>query len=123
MYTGNPLQFALTIHRLSLRFPRFEQFELANQLRRSSRSIVANLVEGSSRAALSGREQKRFLVIALGSKDETKLWLEMCKLLGYISPAEYNELMKALDEIGRMLYGLWKRPLKFDPTQAPSGFC
>ena len=79
---------------------------------------MANLVEGSSRAALSGKEQKRFLVIAIGSKDETMLWLEMSRLLDYLSESTYQSLLEDLDEIGKMLYGLWKRPLAFNPKSS-----
>ncbi len=35
-------QFALEVHRMSLQFPKLEQYELASQLRRSSKSIPGN---------------------------------------------------------------------------------
>ena len=38
-------QAALEIHRLSLKFPKFEQFEIARQLRESTKSIAANIAE------------------------------------------------------------------------------
>jgi len=37
---------ALDVSRLVKRFPAFEQYELASQLRRAARSIPANIVEG-----------------------------------------------------------------------------
>src|SRR6476661_6778823 len=39
-------RLSLEIHRSSLALPRIEQFALADQLRRSSKSICANLAEG-----------------------------------------------------------------------------
>ena len=44
---------SLAIHKQSLTFPKFEQYELASQLRRSSKSICANLGEGMSKQASS----------------------------------------------------------------------
>jgi four helix bundle protein len=64
---------ALEVHRLSQNFPKSEQFELASQLRRSSKSICANLAEGRARQQGSGAEFRRFVLIALGSADETIL--------------------------------------------------
>ena len=101
--------FALRVHELTQRFPPLEQTELARQLRRSSKSIVSNLAEGTSRFALSKKEQQRFLVIAVGSADESKLWLTMSHQLRYLSDSEHQSLAAELDEIGKMLYGLWKR--------------
>lgn len=103
------LALALRVHRLTFAFPAFEQPELARQLRRSTKSIVSNLVEGVSRYALSKKEQRRFLVIAIGSADESKLWIVMAGELGYLAGGEADLLLDQLNEIGRMLYGLWKK--------------
>ena len=40
-------RLSLEVHRASLDFPRIEQFVLADQVRRASKSICANLAEGS----------------------------------------------------------------------------
>ena len=40
---------SLEVHRASLEFPRIEQFALADQVRRASKSICANLAEGFGR--------------------------------------------------------------------------
>ncbi len=101
--------FALDVHELTREFPAFEQFELARQLRRSSKSTVSNLVEGTSRIAMSGREQQRFLTSAIGSNDETKLWISMCRKLGYISESRSTSLMNDLERIRKQLFGLWRR--------------
>ncbi len=58
---------------------------------------------------LSGKEQRRFLLMAVGSKDESKLWLAMSHELGYLKDVEFVSLLSELEEIGRMLYGLWKK--------------
>jgi len=82
---------ALDVSRLVKRFPQFEQFELASQLRRAALSIPANVVEGWGKRA-STLEFKRYLQIAIGSCDETRMWLDMSKDEGYISEKECKEI-------------------------------
>ena len=74
---------ALEIHRLTLTFPSIERYELASQLRRATKSIAANLAEGMGKQS-SNAEVRRFLNMALGSCDETRVWLEFSKDLGYV---------------------------------------
>ena len=75
---------SLELHRASLEFPRIEQFALADQLRRSSKSICANLAEGFAKQGYSAAEYRRYLMAAIGSSDETQLWLRYCIDLGYV---------------------------------------
>ena len=100
---------ALDIHKLSQSFPKHEQFELASQLRRASKSICANLAEGRARQQGSSAEFRRFVLIALGSADETLLWCRFARDLGYVSPETYEQLDKRVGEIARMLNGLAKK--------------
>ena len=96
---------SLAVHRESLRFPRFEQFELASQLRRATKSIPTNLAEGMGRQ-MSPKDVVRFLRNAIGSCDETRVWLEYAKDLGYLSGETHHQLHESYCEIGRMLNGL-----------------
>lgn len=98
---------SLELHRMSLKLPQHEQLELARQLRRSSKSICANLKEGFGKRE-SSKEHLRFLRMAAGSKEETKLWLNYCRDLGYISEAEHAGWYEGHEEVGRMLEGLRK---------------
>ena len=61
---------ALEIHRITPKFPGFERSELGSQLRRAATSIPINIAEGYGRKR-SPEDFKRFLVIALGSCDES----------------------------------------------------
>ena len=97
---------ALDVHRLAQGFPRHEQFELASQLRRSSKSICANLAEGRARQQGSSAEFRRFVLMALGSADETILWCRFAKDLGYLSSSEHERIADKFGEIARMLNGL-----------------
>ena len=97
---------ALEAHKLAQSFPRHEQFELASQLRRSSKSICANLAEGRARQQGSNAEFRRFVLMALGSADETILWCRFAKDLGYLDPRRHGELEGKFTEVARMLNGL-----------------
>ena len=97
---------ALDVHKLSQSFPKSEQFELASQLRRSSKAICANLAEGRARQQGSSAEFRRFVLIALGSTDESTLWCRFAKDLGYLDQGTHDDLEARFREIARMLNGL-----------------
>src|SRR5215470_10397942 len=82
-------RISLEVHRMSLDFPRNEQFALADQVRRASKSICANIAEGFGRQGYSQGEFKRFLMIAMGSADEMRVWSRYCLDLGYISELQW----------------------------------
>src|SRR5262249_62235460 len=75
---------SLDVHRASLQFPAVEQHVLADQIRRASKSICANIAEGFGKQRRSGAEFKRYLLMAIGSGDEKQVWLRYCSDLGYI---------------------------------------
>ena len=99
---------SLDIHRITLNFPRMEQFELGSQLRRASKSIPMNIAEGYGKRE-SPAEFKRFLQIAIGSCDEVRVQLEYCRDLEYLSEDDYAKYLKEYDEIGKMLHALKER--------------
>ncbi len=94
------------MHRASLEFPRIEQFALADQVRRASKSIGANLAEGLGRQQQSKPEFRRFLMMALGSADEMQVWTMYCRDLGYIGADMAERRQGEYREIARMLSGL-----------------
>ena len=97
---------SLEVHRQSLEFPRIEQFALADQVRRASKSICANLAEGFGRQRLSKPEFRRFLVMAIGAADEMQVWTLYCRDLGYIDSDAAGRWQGEYREIARMLSGL-----------------
>jgi four helix bundle protein len=99
---------ALDVSRVCKKFPPVEQFELARQLRRAARSIPANIVEGWGKRS-SVPEFKRYLQIAIGSCDETRMWLEMSKDEGYLSEKDFQDIGNRYNRIGAMLSSLWKQ--------------
>jgi len=97
---------ALETHRIALTFPKHEQYELASQLRRSSKSICANLAEGRARQQGSNAEFRRFVLIALGSADESALWCKFARDLGYLTEDQHAQLTGQFSEIAKMLNSL-----------------
>ena len=67
-------RLSLEVHRTSLEFPRIEQFALADQIRRASKSICANIAEGFGKQRQSRIEFHRFVAMAIGSADEMQVW-------------------------------------------------
>ena len=66
---------SVRIHRMSLQLPKFELYEQGSQIRRSSKSIRSNIVEGYGRRRYK-QEFLRFLVFAHASCEETVDHLE-----------------------------------------------
>ena len=99
-------RLSLEVHRTSLDFPVIEQRALAGQIRRASKSICANLVEGFGRQGWSKPEFRRFLMMATGSADEMQVWTLYCRDLGYIEADVAERWQGEYREIARMLQGL-----------------
>src|ERR671918_2906690 len=81
---------SLAVHRRSLEFPPIEQRGLADQIRRASKSVCANLAEGFARQGAQPADFRRYLVMALGSADEMRLWGRYCLDLGYIDEVTWR---------------------------------
>ena len=103
-------RLSLDLHRASLTFPKIEQYAgLADQLRRSSKSVCALIVEGSGRQASSPKELGRYLAMAVGSAEEARPWCRYGADLGYAEVADVGRWRDELHQIIRMLQGLRSR--------------
>ena len=95
---------SLDLHQASLKFPKIEQFGgLADQVRRASKSICANLAEGFGKQRQSNLEFKRYLLIAIGSADEMQVWLKYCSDLEYLERKTCENWRDEYRQIARML--------------------
>src|SRR3954463_15911411 len=104
---GRAYAISVEIHRASLQFPKIEQFGgIAGQLRRSSKSVCALLAEGAGRQAGSEAEFRRYVVMALGSAEECKLWCRYVADLGCAEGPVAERWQAEYGEIARMLNGL-----------------
>ena len=83
-------------------FPKEERYSLTNQIRRSSRSVGANIAE-----AWKKRRYPAHFVSKLSDSDgeqaETLHWLDTSLACQYITSKEYHILFEKCTEIGRML--------------------
>lgn len=94
---------SLIIHKASLDFPKIEQYALADQIRRASKSICANIAEGFAKQQHSKPDFKRYLLIALGSAHEMQVWISYCEALGYIEQQTATEWTASYASVSRML--------------------
>ena len=85
------------------RLPPEEKWDLAKQIRRSSKSVAANIAEGHGRYYY--QQGVFFCYIARGSLDETINHLVTALELEYISKDLYREVRAIADETRRMLNG------------------
>jgi four helix bundle protein len=99
-------ELATDLHRASLEFPKYEQYSLADQMRRASRSICANLVEGFDRQKYSKPEFKRFLMMASSSAAEVLVWLDFSLTFKYIALDQHKKWATDYDHVNRMLHRL-----------------
>ena len=95
---------SIEIHKMTLQaLPRFEMYEEGSQIRRSSKSIRSNIVEGYGRRRYK-QDYIRFLTYALASCDETMDHLETLFETGSLTDAEfYRRRHEELDALGRKL--------------------
>ena len=101
---------SLELHRASLEFPKIEQYGgLADQLRRASKSVCSLIVEGQGRQMASPKEFSRYLVMAVGSAEEAKLWCRYAADLGYAEREHSERWREEFGHIVRMLQGLRSR--------------
>ena len=93
------------IFRLTQKFPKEETYSLIDQVRRSSRSVGAQIAEAWAKR----RYEKHFiskLTDADGEQQETQHWLGIALDCGYISHEQTKDLVEKCEEIGRMLGGM-----------------
>ena len=93
----------IDIHKMSLQLPSFEKYETGSQIRRSSKSVKSNIVEGYGRRRYI-KEYIRFLIFAQASNDETLDHLETLYLTGSLSEKEtFIEIKSTLVLLGKKL--------------------
>lgn len=95
---------AKEIFQISKRFPREETYSLTDQIRRSSRSIGAQIAEAWAKRLY----EKHFiskLTDADGEQNETQHWIDTALDCEYLSVVEATKLNQQCEEIGRLLGG------------------
>lgn len=96
-------EISIEIHKMSLDLPRFELYETGSQIRRSSKSVRSNIVEGYGRRRYQ-QDYIRFITYALASNDETIDHLKSLFETGSLKDeCLYNNLLGQLNILGKMI--------------------
>jgi four helix bundle protein len=104
-------------HKLLPLLPKEEKYGLADQARRSSKSVGANIAEGAGRFYFM--DNVRFCYMARGSLDETLNHLLVSKDLGFCGNELYENLRAQIEEIRRLLNGyiIWLKTKKIGASE------
>lgn len=105
---------AMEIYELTKTFPKEEIYSLSDQIRRSSRSVCANIGEGYRKR----RYPKHFsskMTDADGECSETMIWVDFAKDCKYITEVKHSDFDKQYQEVGRMLGSMADNPERFLP--------
>ena len=110
-------ELAMEIFHLSKTFPREEVYSLTDQIRRSSRSVAANLAEGFRKRRYPNMFVNK-MTDCDGEATETQVWLDFALDCGYLSRENHDRLISGYEEVGRMLAGMIANPKRFAPPSS-----
>src|ERR1700687_4357354 len=89
---------AMQIFEVSTKFPKEERFSLTDQIRRSSRSVCANLAEAWRKRRYSAHFVSK-LSDAEREAEEVRVWLEFANRCGYLDATVTRRLDDSYDKI------------------------
>ena len=96
-------KLAIEIHEMSLKLPKFEMYEEGSQIRKSSKSVKDNIVEGFGRRRYK-QEFIKFLTYSIASCDETRDHLDtLYETKSLRSKERYEYFCEEYDHLGRMI--------------------
>ena len=107
---------AMEIFEMTKSFPKEEKYSLIDQIRRSSRSVCANLGEGYRKR----RYVAHFVAKTTDSdmeNTETQVWLDFSFACKYITDEIYNDKQAKSEEVGRLLQDMIINPKKYGSVQ------
>jgi four helix bundle protein len=110
------LAYSLAMHifKETTSFPQEERYSLTSQIRRSSRSVAANIAEGFRK-----RQYPSMFVGKLADSDaeatETQVWLDFARDCRYLSTEHHDDLVAKYEDVGRMLHAMIDHPERFEP--------
>lgn len=103
---------AMEVFELSKTFPKDETYSLTDQIRRSSRSVCANLAEANRK-----KRYPAHFVSKVSDSDaenaETNVWFDFSVSCKYISNENDHRLILRNEEIGRLLNHMMNNPEKY----------
>lgn len=110
---------AMIIFKETKTFPKEEMYSLTDQIRRSSRSVCANIAE-----AYRKRIYPKHFVSKLSDADaecaETCVHLDFAVECGYLQAKKQKELIEEYNQVGRILGSMMNTPEKFSRYKLPT---
>lgn len=101
-------EIVIEVHEMTMKLPKFEMYEEGSQIRRSSKTTKATIVEGYGRRRYK-QDWIKFLVYALSSNDETMDHLEnLWDTKSLTDEAVYITIKNKIETPGKMLNGFLK---------------
>ena len=100
------------IYKISKSFPKEEMYSLTDQIRRSSRSVGAQIAEAWAKR----KYEKHFiskLTNADGEQQETQHWIETANDCDYLTAKQAKEYLASYSSIGRMLNSMINKSSQF----------
>lgn len=105
-------ELAMRIFEISKSFPKEETYSLTDQIRRSSRSVPANIAE-AYRKRIYPKSFHSKLTDSDAENSETQVWLEFAFKCNYINQVAYDELVNFTKEVGKLINFMILNPNKF----------
>jgi four helix bundle protein len=105
-------RIAVEVYKLSKSFPKEETYSLTDQIRRSSRSVCANLAE-----AFRKRKYPKHFISKLSDSEaeaaETQVWLDFALEFNYINQEQFNQLDDSCNKVIGKLVNMSNQPEKW----------
>lgn len=101
------IDLGVSMYELTKGFPNEEKFGMISQISRASKSVSANIAEGTSR--FSEKEKARFIEIAYGSLMEVASFLFMARRLNYISVEEFQNVKPIIGKLSNKINAFYRR--------------
>ncbi len=105
-------ELAVMIFEITKNFPKEEKYSLTDQIRRSSRSVCANLAEAYRKRVYHNHFLMK-ITDCMGENSETLVWIDFSKKCGYINDDSSLQLIELNEDIGKLLSYIFNNPDKF----------
>ena len=110
-------KLAIEIHEMSLKLPKFEMYEEGSQIRKSSKSVKSNIVEGFGRRRYK-QEFIKFLTYSIASCNETQDHLvNLYETESLKDTKKYEYFQEEYDHLGKMISNFIKSVEKGHKTK------
>ncbi|MCK4464689.1 MAG: four helix bundle protein [Bacteroidales bacterium] len=109
-------ELVIEIHKMTMNLPRFELYETGSQIRKSSKSVKSNIVEGYGRRRYK-QDFIKFIIYSLASNDETIDHLETLFETESLTDEDlFEKLHKKIEILGKKINKFLQSVEKFHNT-------